>query len=43
MSIAISEPRTSNFLTRFDRVWASLRRYQIRQGLAWSFFAAASA
>jgi hypothetical protein len=41
MSLAISEPRTSNFVTRFDRVWASLRRYQVRQGLAWSLLAAA--
>ena len=40
MSLAISEPRNRPFLARFDRVWASLRRYQIRQGGAWSLLAA---
>ena len=41
MSLAISEPRTLKFLNRFERVWASLRRYQVRLGLAWSFLTGA--
>ncbi len=41
MSLATSEPQSVKFLTRFDHVWASLRRYQLGQGLGWSFLAAA--
>ena len=41
MSIATSEPQNLKFLTRFEHVWVSLRRYQVRQGLGWSFLAAA--
>ena len=41
MSLAISNPRNRSFSTRFEHVWASLRRYQIRQGLAWSFLTVA--
>jgi hypothetical protein len=40
MSLATSEPQNLQFLTRFEHVWASLRRYQLRQGLGWSFLAA---
>jgi hypothetical protein len=40
MSLATSEPRNAKFLTRFEHVWASLRRYQLGQGLAWSCLAA---
>jgi hypothetical protein len=36
-----SEPRELRFLSRFENVWESLRRYQIRQGLCWTFLAAA--
>jgi hypothetical protein len=41
MSLAISEPQRMTFFTRFEGVWTSLRRYQIRQGLAWTCLAAA--
>ena len=41
MSLLISEPREQKFLARFENVWASLRRFQVRQGLAWTFLAAA--
>ena len=41
MSVAISEPQQPTFLARFERVWTSLRSYQVRQGLAWSFLAVA--
>ncbi len=41
MSLATSEPQKPKFLNRFEHVWASLRRYQVRQGLGWSFLAAA--
>jgi hypothetical protein len=41
MSLAISESQDVTFHTRFEHVWASLRRYQVRQGLGWSFLAAA--
>ena len=41
MSLATSEPQNLKFLTRFEHVWVSLRRYQVRQGLGWSFLAAA--
>ena len=41
MSIATYEPQDLKFLTRFEHVWVSLRRYQVRQGLGWSFLAAA--
>ena len=37
MSLAISEPQKLKFLTRFEGVWVALRRYQVRQGLAWVF------
>ena len=37
MSLATIEPPKPKFLTRFEHVWASLRRYQLRQGLAWWF------
>ncbi|MFI5459341.1 MAG: DUF4175 family protein [Isosphaerales bacterium] len=37
MSLATTEPPKPKFLGRFEHVWASLRRYQVRQGLAWSF------
>ena len=37
MSLATIESPKPKFLDRFEHVWASLRRYQIRQGLAWSF------
>ena len=40
MSLATSEPEELKFLARFEHVWASLRRYQIRQGLAWSLLTA---
>jgi hypothetical protein len=40
MSLATSEHHNLKFLTRFEHVWASLRRYQVRQGLGWSFLAA---
>ena len=33
MSLATSEPQEPKFLARFEHVWASLRRYQVRQGL----------
>ena len=35
------EPKELKFLARFEHVWASLRRYQVRQGLCLSFLAAA--
>jgi hypothetical protein len=41
MSVAISGPREHTFLARFERVCASLRRYQARQGLCWTILAAA--
>ena len=41
MSLAIAEPPKPKFLARFDHVWAALKRYQIRQGAAWSFLIAA--
>ncbi len=41
MSLATSEPTETKFLVRFAHVWASLRRFQIRQGLCWTFLAAA--
>ncbi len=41
MSVAISEPQKLKFLNRFERVWAALRGYQVRQGLAWSFLTGA--
>ena len=41
MSLATSEPQNLKFLARFEHVWASLRRYQVAQGLGWSFLAAA--
>ena len=31
---ATTEPR---FLVRFDRIWEALRRYQVREGLCWTF------
>lgn len=40
MSLLTAEPKEQRFLARFDHVWASLRRYQIRQGLCWSFLSA---
>ena len=41
MSLAISEHQKSKFLTRFDLLWEALRRYQLREGMAWSFLAGA--
>jgi hypothetical protein len=41
MSLATTEPQHVKFLARFEHVWASLRRYQLGQGLGWSFLAAA--
>jgi hypothetical protein len=41
MSLANSDPRDPKFLTRFRHVWTSLRRYQVREGLGWSFLAGA--
>ncbi len=41
MSIAISEPRPTKFLARFEHVCAALRRYQVRKGLCWTLLAAA--
>jgi hypothetical protein len=41
MSLAISEHQKSKFLTRFDLLWEALRRYQLGEGLAWSFLAGA--
>ena len=43
MSLAISEPRQTKFLARFEQVCAALRRFQILQGLCWTLLAAASA
>jgi hypothetical protein len=39
MSLANSEPRELRFRTRFEHIWTSLRRYQVREGLGWSFLA----
>ena len=41
MSLATSEPRRTEFLVRFEHVCASLRRYQVRQGLCLTLLAAA--
>jgi hypothetical protein len=41
MSLATSEPRDLKFLTRFENIWTTLRRYQVREGLGWSFLAGA--
>jgi len=41
MSLATSEPRELKFVARLEQVCASLRRYQVRQGLCWTFLAAA--
>ncbi len=41
MSLATSEPRELKFLTRFEHIWTSLRRYQVREGLGWSFLVGA--
>ena len=38
MSLATIERPKPKFLDRFEHVWASLRKYQLRQGLAWWFF-----
>jgi hypothetical protein len=41
MSLATHEPRDATFLERFEHIWAALRRYQVREGLGWSFLAGA--
>ena len=41
MSLATSELRDLTFLARFQHIWTSLRRYQVREGLGWSFLACA--
>ena len=38
MSLATTEVR---FLSRFEQIWAALRRHQVRQGLGWSVLTAA--
>jgi hypothetical protein len=43
VSVLTSETQELRFLTRFENVWESLRRYQVRQGLCWTFLAAALA
>ena len=40
MSLATLETREQGFLSRFERLRSSLRRYQIVVGLAWSSLAA---
>jgi hypothetical protein len=40
MSLAISEPSGTKFLTRFEHVCASLRTFQIGLGLSWTLLAA---
>ena len=39
MSLATHEPK---FLSRFEQIWATLRRFQARQGVGWSVLAAAT-
>jgi hypothetical protein len=41
MSLAISDPRETKFLARFEHVCAALRQFQIRKGLCWTLLAAA--
>ncbi|MDR3636296.1 MAG: hypothetical protein P4L84_21010 [Isosphaeraceae bacterium] len=41
MTLLTAEPREQKFLARFEHVWTSLRRYQVRQGLCLSFLTAA--
>src|SRR5262245_10917447 len=41
MSLANSEPGDLRFLTRFQHIWTSLRRYQVWEGLGRSFLAGA--
>src|SRR5436305_14558976 len=41
VSLLTSETGELRFLARFEDIWESLRRFQVRQGLCWTFLAAA--
>ncbi len=41
MSLSVVEAREPKFLARFENVWSSLRRFQVRQGLCLSFLVTA--
>ncbi|MEJ7636485.1 MAG: hypothetical protein WKF75_00470 [Singulisphaera sp.] len=43
MSLLTTAPKEQTFLDRLEHLRGSLRRFQIRQGLAWTTFAAAPA